>query len=94
MLEVVNVINRKLSVRDMRKLKEKMVEARKVFLDQGMDAEAHIYAGKRAEEIILAASDYKATSIIMGTSGKSFMGAFFSRSCSYRVGEESPLPTF
>ena len=62
------------------------------YLDEEMDAEGHIYAGKRAEEIILASRDYEATSIVMGTSAKSFVGALFSKSCSCRVGEGSDLP--
>ncbi|MEE9613064.1 MAG: universal stress protein [Desulfatiglandales bacterium] len=92
MLEIVNVINKKLSVRDIRNLKMKLVETRKKFLDKGIDAEAHVYAGKPAEEIMLAATDYKATSIIMGTSNKSSFEGLFSRSCSYGVAKEAAVP--
>jgi nucleotide-binding universal stress UspA family protein len=93
MLEIVYVINRKLSIRDMRKLKEKLGDARSRFLDEGIDAEAHVYAGKPAEEIMLAARDYKATSIIMGTSSKSPTKAFFTGSCSYGVAAEAEIST-
>ncbi len=93
MLEIVNVINKKLSVRELRNLKQRLVETRKTFLDNGIDAEAHVYAGKPADEIILAAEDYKATCIIMGTSKKSLFEEIFSRSCSYGVAEEAAVPT-
>ena len=92
-LEIVNVINKKLSIRDMRNLKEKLVETRKIFLDEVIDAEAHVYAGKPFEEILLAARDYDATFIVMGTSCKSSLKRIFSRSCSYRVAEEAIVPT-
>jgi len=92
-LEIVNVINKKLSIRDMRNLKEKLVETRKIFLDEVIDSEAHVYAGKPFEEILLAARDYDATFIVMGTSCKSSLKRIFSRSCSYRVAEEAIVPT-
>ncbi len=92
MLEIVNVINKKLSVRDIRNLKMKLVETRKKFLDEGKDAEAHVYAGKPAEEIMLAAEDYKATCIIMGTTNKSSLKELLSRSCSYGVAAAADVP--
>jgi nucleotide-binding universal stress UspA family protein len=93
-LEVVYVVNKRLSVRDMRSLKQRLVETRKTFLDRGIDTETHVYAGKSADEIMLAAKDYGATSIIMGTSGRSFLKDFFSRSCSYQIAEEATVPAF
>jgi nucleotide-binding universal stress UspA family protein len=92
-LEIVHVIHRKLSVRDMRNLKEKLSKTRQVFLDQGIDAEAHVYAGKPPEEIMLAAKDYDATCIAMGTTGMWTLKDKLLHSCSYRVAEESMLPT-
>ncbi len=92
-LEIVHVIDRKLSVKDMRDLKTKLTQWRKMFLDRGIDAESHIYAGKRAEEIILAAKDYDATCIVMGTTGKSALKDFLSNSCSCRVAGTSLVPT-
>ena len=92
MLEIVNVIHKKLSVRELRSLKQRIAETRKIFLDEGIDAEAHIYAGKPHEEILLAAQDYDATSIVMGTSRKSSLQDIFSASCSYRVAEETEIP--
>jgi nucleotide-binding universal stress UspA family protein len=93
-LEVVYVVNKRLSVRDMRSLKQRLVETRKTFLDRGIDTETHVYAGKSADEIMLAAKDYGATSIIMGTSGRPFIKDFFSRSCSYQIAEEATVPAF
>ncbi len=92
-LEIVYVLDRKLSVRDMRNLKEKLSQTRKIFLDQGIDAEAHVYAGEPAAEVMLAARDYGATCIVMGTTGKSPLKELLSRSYSYRVAEASVVPT-
>jgi nucleotide-binding universal stress UspA family protein len=91
-LEIVAVISRKLSVRDMRNLKKRLEETRKIFLDEGIDAEAHVYAGKPSEEIMLASRDYSATSIIMGTSGRSSLKDIFCPSCSYSVAEQAAVP--
>lgn len=92
-LEVVYVVNKRLSVRDMRGLKQRLVEIRKIFLDKGIDVETHVYAGKPADEIMLSARDYGVTSIIMGTSGRSFLKDLFSRSCSYQIAEDATRPT-
>jgi len=92
-LEIIHVIEKKLSVRDMRNLKMKLAELRKIFLNHGIDAEGHIYAGKPSDEVMLAARDYDATCIVMGTTGKSSVRDLFSPSCSYRVAEESVVPT-
>jgi nucleotide-binding universal stress UspA family protein len=92
MLEIVNVIHKKLSVRELRSLKQRITETRRIFLDGGIDAEAHVYAGKPSEEILLAARDYDATAIVMGTSCKSPLQRIFSASCSYRVAEEAEIP--
>lgn len=92
MLEIVNIINMRLSVRDIRNLRRKLEGTRKVFLDMGIDAESHIYAGKPPEEIILAAKDYNATSIVMGTSFKPFINSIFSKSCACMVAREAEVP--
>ena len=92
MLEIVNVIHKKLSVRELRSLRQRITETRRIFLDEGIDAEAHVYAGKPFEELLLAARDYDATSIVMGTSCKSPLQRIFSASCSYRVAEEAEIP--
>jgi len=92
-LEIVHVIHKKPSVRDMRNLQEKLSQARKIFLDHGIDAEAHVYAGKPSEEIMLAAKDYDTTCIVMGTTGMWTLKDMLLHSCSYRVAEASKVPT-
>jgi nucleotide-binding universal stress UspA family protein len=92
MLEIVNVINLRLSVRDIRNLKRKLEGTRKVFLDMGIDAESHIYAGNPPEEIILAAKDYNATSIVMGTAFRPFIRSIFSKSCACVMAREAEVP--
>ncbi|MBW1734404.1 MAG: universal stress protein [Deltaproteobacteria bacterium] len=91
-LEIVNVINRRLSVRDIRELKRKLEGTRTLFLQMGIDAESHIYAGKPPEEVMLAAKDYSATTIVMGTSRKPFMKSIFSKGCAYQVATEAEVP--
>lgn len=92
-LELVTVISKRLSVRDLRNLNKRLEGTRQRLLDEGIDAEAHIYAGKPAEEIMLAARDYGATSIVMGTTRRWPLMDIFSRSCSYEVAERAAVPT-
>lgn len=92
-LDIVHVIDEKLSVRDISSLQHKLKESRRTFLDHGIDAESHVYAGKPPEEIMLAAKDYDATCIVMGTTGKSAVKDLWSGSYSYRVAEASVVPT-
>ena len=91
-LEIVHVIDKNLSIRDMQQLKYQLAQSRKAFLDEGIDAEAHVYAGKPPEEIMLAARDYDGTCIVMGTTGKSAVQDLLSRSCSYGIAEASVVP--
>lgn len=91
--EIVHVLDKKLSVRDMRDLKKKLAQTRKILKEQGIDAESHVYAGKPSEEIMLAAKDYGATCIVMGTTGKSALKDLLSHSCSCHVAEASVVPT-
>jgi nucleotide-binding universal stress UspA family protein len=92
-LEIVHVISKKLTVRDLRLLKEKLRDIRNTALNSGIDAEYHIYVGKVHEEIMLAAKDYDATMIVMGTTRKSTIREVFRGSPSYRMAEETSLPT-
>ncbi|RLC27049.1 MAG: hypothetical protein DRH21_00395 [Deltaproteobacteria bacterium] len=91
-LDIVNVIHKKLTVRELRQLMEKLRETRNKCLKEGIDAEYHVYAGKTVDEIILAAQDYNSTSIVMGTTpGQSFKDIFTGKpSCS--VVERTPIP--
>ncbi|NVL91660.1 MAG: universal stress protein [Desulfobacterales bacterium] len=91
-LDMVYVLNEKLTVRDIRELKVRLDHIRKICLGEKIDAESHIYAGKTPEEILLAAKDYKATAIVMGTGSKGTIKEIFSGSASYRVAEKTSLP--
>jgi nucleotide-binding universal stress UspA family protein len=91
-LEVVNVLNSKLSVREMRGVKERLTETRAKFVNQGIDAEFHVYAGKRFREIALAASDYGASCIVMGGNGKGVFRRITARDCASQVVKHSQLP--
>ena len=92
-LEIVHVVDKKLSVKEMRELRYKLSAWRSAFLDHGIDAESHIYAGQRHEEILLARKDYDGTCVVMGTSGKLVLRGMFSRGCCYRVAAASQVPT-
>jgi len=92
-LEVVHVIHEKLTVRDIRQLKDRLVETRKVCLDEGIDAESHIYAGKTWEEIVRASQDYKGTLITLGASTKKTMWKeLFTQSSILGVVSEAVVP--
>ena len=92
-LEIVNVIDQKLTIRDMRELKERLAKTRKQFLDKKIDAESHIYAGKTSDEILMAAKDYKATMIVIGgdTKEKGIKG-LFKKGSSYKIPNKAALP--
>ena len=91
-LEIVTVITKKLSIRDIRKLNEMVEEMRSTLLDEGIDAEAHIYAGKPAEEINLAAKDYDGSIIVMGASHRSALKTMFYGNCTYDVADKAKVP--
>jgi nucleotide-binding universal stress UspA family protein len=91
-LDIVYVMNEKPTVKDIRQLKERIEELRKICLEEEIDAESHIYAGKTAAEIILASKDYGATLIVMGYNSKSPVQEIFSGSTCFRVAEESSVP--
>lgn len=91
-VDIVYVLNEKLTVREIRQFKERVGEVRRICLEEKMDAEAHIYAGKTPEEIILASKDYNATLIAMGYKSKGAFKEILSGSSCYRVAEESSVP--
>lgn len=91
-LEIVTVITKKLSIRDMIKLKEMVEETRSTFLDKGIDAEAHIYAGKTAEEIMLAVEDYDGSVLVMGASHRSALKTMFYGNCTKEVADKAMVP--
>ncbi len=91
-LDIVTVLNEKPTVKHIRQLKARIEEVRRICLREKIDAESHIYAGKTAEEILLAARDYNATLIAMGTGRKGSLKEIFWGSASYRVAEEATVP--
>jgi nucleotide-binding universal stress UspA family protein len=91
-LDIVYVLNEKLTVRDIRHLRERVEEVRKICLEEEIDAESHFYAGKIAGEILLASKDYNASLIAMGYQSKGILKEIFSGSTCYRVAEESSVP--
>jgi nucleotide-binding universal stress UspA family protein len=91
-LEIVYVLNQKPTIGEIRQLRGRVEEIRKICLEEKMDAESHIYAGKTPEEIILASKDYSATLIAMGYRAKGTFGEIFSRGTCLEVAEKSPLP--
>lgn len=92
-LEIVHVIDRNLSVRELRDLKGRLTALRKMMLDRGIDAESHVYAGSQSDEILLAARDYNATCIVMGAAAKPSFVHPFRGSHWCRVAEASVVPT-
>ena len=92
-LEVVNVVNKKLSVRNMRDIKQQLTDTRRRFVDHQIDAEFHVYAGKRPKEIMLAARDYGASCIVMGSDVKGPLKRMLFSDCAGRVVEGAMLPT-
>lgn len=91
-LEIVYVVEKKLSVRDMRQLKQRLADARDRFRRADIDAESHVYAGRRYEEILLAADDYRGSCIVVGRgSGKSRF-RFGLADCTYRVAQGAKVP--
>lgn len=91
-LEVVNVVNSKLSVREMRGVKQQLTETRTKFVNRGVDAEFHVYAGKRFREIALAARDYRASCIVMGGNGKGRFARVIAKDRASRVFRHAQLP--
>lgn len=92
-MEVVHVISEKLTVRDMREIKDKLTETRRGCLDRGIDAEAHYYAGDTAEEIVTSSRDYKGSMIaIGGSTEKPFLRRLFEEEPVLGVVKRSQIP--
>jgi nucleotide-binding universal stress UspA family protein len=91
-IDIVYVLNERPTIGEIRQLKERVEEVRKICLAEDMDAESHIYAGKTADEIVLASKDYNATMIAMGYKPTGGLNEIFSRSSCCRVIEKSSVP--
>lgn len=92
-LEVITVIDKKLSIRDMIGLKDMLGETRNLLKDQGIDAEGHVYAGKPSEEILLAVKDYGGSVIVMDASHRSALKTLLYGNCTHEVAEKADVPT-
>lgn len=94
-LDIIHVISEKLTVKDMRELKERLEHTRKVCLNEGINAESHIYAGDVAEEIVTASEDYRGSIIIMGSgTEKTLWQRLCKRSTVYSVIQQAAVPVF
>jgi nucleotide-binding universal stress UspA family protein len=91
-LDIVYVLHEKLTIGEIRQLRERVEGVRKICLEETVDAESHIYAGKTADEIVRASKDYNATMIAMGYKPKAALKEFISGSSCYRVLEKSSVP--
>ncbi|MDO9514749.1 MAG: universal stress protein [Syntrophales bacterium] len=92
-LDIIHVITEKLTVKDMRELKERLEHTRKICLNEGINAESHVYAGDVAEEIVTASEDYRGSVIIVGSGTKrSFMERIFKRDKVYNIIKSAAAP--
>ena len=92
LMDAVYVLSEKPTVKNIRQLRDRVEEIRTICLEEKIDTESHIYAGKIPEEILLAAKDYDATLIVMGYGSKGIFKEIISGSACYRVAEESSVP--
>lgn len=72
--------------------KERLDNYCKRLSDERMNAESHLFSGRSAPEIMRMAREHKASMIVMGTTGKDRLKAFWLGSVSHRVAETSELP--
>jgi len=92
-LDIIHVISEKLTVKDMRELKERLEHTRKICLNEGINAESHIYAGDVAEEIVTASEDYRGSIIIVGSNTeRSLMERIFRKSKVYTLIKDAAVP--
>jgi len=91
-VDIVYVLHEKPTIGEIRQLKERVEEIRTICLEEDLDAESHIYAGKTADEIALASQDYNATMIAMGYKQRGALKEAFLGSSCYRVVEKSSVP--
>lgn len=94
-LDVIHVISEKLTVKDMRELKDRLQRTRRICLDEGINTEAHIYAGDVAEEIVTASKDYRGSIIVVGSNTRrSLMKRIFKKNTIYTVIKNAAVPVF
>jgi len=94
-LDIIHVISEKLTVKDMRELKERLEHTRKICLNEGINAESHIYAGDVAEEIVTASEDYRGSVIVVGSdTRRSVMERIFKKSKVDTLIRNAAVPVF
>ncbi|TFG92709.1 MAG: universal stress protein [Syntrophobacterales bacterium] len=94
-LDIIHVITEKLTVKDMRELKQRLEHTRKICLNEGISAESHIYAGDVAEEIVTASEDYRGSVIIVGSGNRrSVMERIFKKSTINNLIRNAAVPVF
>ncbi len=91
-VDIVYVLNERPTIGEIRQLRKRVEGVRRICLEEEMDAESHIYAGKVAEEILLASRDYGSTLIAMGHKARGPFKEIFTKTTCHKIAEESPLP--
>lgn len=76
-----------------RESKERLDKYCATLKKAGIEAEAHLTAGRTAPEIMRLSRDLDSTMIVQGTTGKDRVKEFFVGSVSHRIAEVSELPT-
>lgn len=66
---------------------------RKTLEKAGIQAETHLAAGRKDEEIMRVARESRATMILMGTTGKDKLHELWQESVSHNIAKASELPT-
>jgi nucleotide-binding universal stress UspA family protein len=74
------------------KEKEKLALYAKRLESAGIKSETHLLAGDPAAELLMAAREFGASLIIMGTAGKGRLEEFFLGSVSHETAERSEIP--
>ena len=83
---------------DVQEIEQRTEEYRKslqVYVQElaqlGVEAQAHVFVGGVAQEILRGAQDLESTLVVMGTTGKDRFKEFWLGSASHRVAELSPV---
>ncbi|GAB4388533.1 MAG: universal stress protein [Thermodesulfovibrionales bacterium] len=71
----------------------KLEEYRRRLEDEGIKAEVHLSAGQTADEIMSVARGTHSTLVLMGTTGKTRLKEFWTKSVSHDIAKTSELPT-
>lgn len=82
-IDIITVVQESLPVRDLREIEERLRETRLLFLSHGSEAEYHIYSGRPIEEIMSAAKDYNASTIVLSARRRSFARTTLTNDLSY-----------